>query len=271
MRCCLMLTDTSVVYKVNSFKAENVERIQNEWRSIADAVRRTVGLLAEFGFSGSVLTSQNATLIIAYYIYKGGDLQKSSRVFSSSPDQVLAAFRNSLREEVCTEGGDLAYRLRTTGFSFNHLLNAKLPSRKSLAVMAQEIDLFLSLKKGQDGFAVLSLLYPYLRFQDQVFHQDHIHPSSHFCPEDFAKIGLAESDQRIWLEWRDSIPNLQLLRGRENMEKNATPLVEWVRRMPDAERAAFRNVARPVLWTQLCSRCNRLKVLPPGLGRRAVS
>jgi len=31
------------------------------------------------------------------------------------------------------------------------------------------------------------------------------------------------------------------------------------------------GVARPVLWTQLCSRCNRLKVLPPGLGRRAVS
>ena len=34
MRCCLMLTDAPVVYKVNSFKAENVEKIQREWPSI---------------------------------------------------------------------------------------------------------------------------------------------------------------------------------------------------------------------------------------------
>ena len=29
-------------------------------------------------------------------------------------------------------------------------------------------------------------------------------------------------------------------------------------------------MAHPVLWTQLCSGCDGLKVLPPGLSRRAV-
>ena len=51
MRCCLMLTDAPVVYKVNSFKTENVQRIQTEWPKIAEAVRKTAGLLAEFGFN----------------------------------------------------------------------------------------------------------------------------------------------------------------------------------------------------------------------------
>ncbi len=79
MRCCLVLSDGPVLYKVKSFKAENVQRIRDEWRKIAKAVKETVDLLVEFGFSGSLLTSQNATIIIAYYIYKGGDLSNESK------------------------------------------------------------------------------------------------------------------------------------------------------------------------------------------------
>ncbi len=34
MRCCLVLSDSPVVFKVNSFKSENVQRIQDGWPSI---------------------------------------------------------------------------------------------------------------------------------------------------------------------------------------------------------------------------------------------
>lgn len=255
MRCCLMLTDAPVVYKVNSFKTENVQKVQTEWPKVADAVRKTAGLLAEFGFNGSLLTSQNATIIIAYYIYKGGDLGKASkedirkylihalltRTFSSSQDQLLGALRNSLREEAATEFGAKSYRLRKPTFCFKDLLAAGLPSRKSLAVSEAEIELFLARKKGPDAFALLSLLYPHLRFQDQVFHQDHIHPFSQFHADQFAELGLTKEEQAHWLECRDAVANLQLLRGRENVEKNATPLMDWMARMPEAERAAFRR------------------------------
>ena len=64
MRCCLVLTDGPVLYKVNSFKAENVKKIQTEWPKIAKAIEKTVDLLAEFGFNESVLSSQNATIIM---------------------------------------------------------------------------------------------------------------------------------------------------------------------------------------------------------------
>jgi len=79
MRCCLVLSDGPVVFKVNSFKSENVQKIRDEWPLIAEAVKKTVDLLVEFGFSGSVLTSEISTIIIAYYIHQGGELNKESK------------------------------------------------------------------------------------------------------------------------------------------------------------------------------------------------
>jgi hypothetical protein len=252
MRCCLMLTDAPVVYKVHSFKADNVQRIQREWPNIAKAIQTTVRLIADFGFNGSLLTSQTATTIIAYHIYKGGDLNLTSkegirkylvhalvtRIFGSSQDQLLTALRNSLREEVIVEGVK-HYRLRQLHFSFPDLLNAQLPSGRSLTVTKNTIAQFLERKKGPDAFALLVLLYPHLRFHDQVFHQDHIHPSSRFNPDVFEELGLTPEERTSWMERRDAVPNLQLMKGKENVEKNATPLVTWMARMTDAERNAF--------------------------------
>lgn len=254
MRCCLTLTDAPIVYKVNAFKAENVQKIQAEWPKIADAVRKTVDLLVEFGFSGSLLTSQNATIIIAYYIFKGGDLGKTSkdgirkyllhallnRIFSSSQDQLLSALRNAFRTEVNT-GSVVSYRLTDPKFSFEHLLETGLPSRKSLAVTEADIDVFLSYKKGAESFFVLSLLYPQLKFEDQVFHQDHIHPFAGFSEEALSALEIAKSQQAVWFEYRDCIPNLQLLNGRVNVSKNATPLITWMARMSQEEQSMFRQ------------------------------
>jgi hypothetical protein len=50
MRCCLVLTDAPVVYKVNSFKSENVEKIRIAWPSIRVAVMKTVELLGVSDF-----------------------------------------------------------------------------------------------------------------------------------------------------------------------------------------------------------------------------
>jgi hypothetical protein len=254
MRCCLTLTDAPIVYKVNSFKSENVQKIQTEWPRIADAVRKTVDLLVEFGFSGSLLTSQVATIIIAYYIYKGGDLGQTAkvgirkyllhallnRIFSSSQDQLLSALRNAFRDEV-NDGFNVSYRLKNANFSFEQLLAKGLPTRKSLAVTEKELDKFLSSKKGAESFFLLSLLYPQLRFEDQVFHQDHIHPFARFNAETLAGLGITRADQVQWLERRDCVPNLQLLNGRVNILKNATPLVQWIDRMPTAQQDTFRQ------------------------------
>jgi hypothetical protein len=169
MRCCLVLSDGPVVFKVNSFKSENVERIRVEWPKIAAAVMKTVELLYEFGFSGSVLTSQNATIIIAYYLYKGGDQSQQSKegirkylihallngIYGSAQEQVISKLQNAFRDEVPTETDGIIYLGRHRSFSFEEVLKIELPQQKSLAVTDADIERFLQSSKGPSSFFVL--------------------------------------------------------------------------------------------------------------------
>jgi len=253
MRCCLVLSDGPVVYKVISFKSENVQRIQDEWPKIAEAVTQTVDLLVEFGFSDSVLTSQNATIIIAYYLYKGGDQSRESKdgirkylihallngIYGSSQEQLIATFRSSFREEVKSEVGGISYRGRHRSFSFQEVLKIDLPQQKSLAVTESDIERFLQSTKGPSSFFILSLLYPQLRYSEVEFHQDHIHPESGFTKNNFREMGIPEEEWQEWLNCRDCVPNLQLMEGRLNESKNATPLKRWVEQMDESGRTSF--------------------------------
>ena len=254
MRCCLVLTDAPVLYKVNSFKSENVQKIKDEWRNIAEAIDRTVDLLVEFGFNQSLLTSQNATIIIAYYIYKGGTINDSTKpeikkylihallngIYGSSQDSMITVLRNAFRESSKDATGKTIYTLSKANFSFEELLNVELPSRKSLYVTDAELDHFLTHRKGSSSFFVLSLLYPNLRYKEVQFHQDHIHPASGFSTEVFDELSLTEEEREKWLEQRDMVPNLQLMEGRRNESKNAAQFDVWFSKMNQAEQDQFK-------------------------------
>ncbi len=255
MRCCLVLSDGPVVFKVNSFKSDNVQKIRDEWPRVADAVKKTVDLLVEFGFSGSVLTSEISTIIIAYYIHKGGGLDKKSKkgiqkylihallngIYNSSQDALIAALRNGMREETIMPAGVKTYRGRSGQFSFDEMLKISLPQQKSLEVTEADIERFLQITKGASSFFVLSLLYPQLRFNEVVFHQDHMHPAAGFNKANFEGVGLPPEQWQEWLDCRDSVPNLQLMKDRQNESKNATPLKAWVDGMVASEQVAFFN------------------------------
>jgi hypothetical protein len=79
MRSCLVLTDCPVLFKVRSFKRENINRIKDQWKDIKTSIIKTVDLLVEFGFNSENLTSQNAVIPIAYYFMKGGNDRKDSK------------------------------------------------------------------------------------------------------------------------------------------------------------------------------------------------
>jgi uncharacterized protein with ParB-like and HNH nuclease domain len=249
MRSCLVLTDAPVLYKVNSFKSENVKKIRDEWTQISSAIEKTIELLVEFGFSDNLLTSQNATIIIAYYIYRGGQINDQAKsefkkylihalltgIYGSSQDQLITVLRNAFRRNEKDANGKL-----TSHFSFDEMLKIELPSRKSLFITDVELGNFLNYKKGASSFLVLSLLYPHLRYNEVQFHQDHIHPASKFTEEAFLDFGLNEEDQKQWLEFRDMVPNLQLLEGRQNESKNATEFKVWLSQKNESEQNHFR-------------------------------
>lgn len=253
MRCCLVLTDGPVIYKVNSFKSENVSRIRTEWPQIATAVEKTVDLLTEFGFSSSSLTSQNATLILAYYIYKGGDLSRESKsgmrkylvhsllngIYGSSQDQLISDLRGAFRLAVDGNGKGTSFVGRFKQFSFDEVLKIRLPQQKSLAVSEEDIERFLAVKKSATSFWILSLLYPHLRLEDVMFHQDHIHPAARFEDSNFEAMGIPKDEWQAWLECRDCLPNLQLMEGKQNSAKNAAPFKNWFEAMSPAHQTAF--------------------------------
>jgi len=254
MRSCLVLTDAPVLYKVNSFKSENVQKIKDEWVNIANAIEQTVDLLVEYGFSQSLLTSQNATIIISYYIYKKGTVNDTTKlgikkylihsllngIYGSSQDQLITFLRNNFREQTKDENGKSTYKLKSNHFSFEELLKLELPSRKSLYITEVELDNFMSYRKGASSFFVLSLLYPNLKYKEVQFHQDHIHPASKFESGNFNSIGLSKEEQEESLKLRDMVPNLQLLEGRQNESKNATEFNVWVSKKDDSEQIHFK-------------------------------
>jgi len=236
MRSCLVLTDCPVLFKVRSFKKENIIKIKNQWENIKTSNSKTVDLLVEFGFNGENLTSQNAVIPIAYYFIKGGNESVDSKynirkylihallkqIYGGQGDRVLSNIRDALRDEN-------TYKLKQNGFSFKTLVDdAKLPGNKSLKITDEDIEEILEYKKGPYTFMVLSLLYPNLKFGQVKFHQDHIHPASIFTDAKLKKYGIPQDRWEKWQNMKDKLPNLQLMEGSENESKNKTPFRQWL-------------------------------------------
>jgi hypothetical protein len=244
MRTCLVLTDLPILFKVNSFKKQNIECIQSAWVRIESALDATVDLLVEWGFCGETLPALNSVIPIAYFVFKGGQLESSkndlrqylirtllNQVFTSKTDRVLAAIRDHMRTSV-DEGK--TFILKSSRFALQDILSANLPEGRELSVEEADIEDWLSEKKGAYTFMVLSLLYPQLNYGQVKFHQDHIHPWSQFSYSNLKKLQLSTEEMDQWQEDRDRLPNLQLMEGGENESKNAQPLQAWVDRNPAA-------------------------------------
>lgn len=231
MRACLVLTDCPILFKVKGFRADKIEKIRDEWEEIKSAIDKTVDLIVKFGFDGKTLTSQNAIIPIAYYIKKGGDVKGSvddikkylihallKQIYGGQGDKVLSDIRDVIGDMIKSDGK----------FSFNRLLNKKLPGNKSLMMADKEISEILEYEKGPYTFMVLSLLYPNLKFEQVKFHQDHIHPESLFTEAKLKSHGIPQELWGDYISKANKLPNLQLMEGTENEQKNGTTLEEWL-------------------------------------------
>lgn len=238
MRSCLVLTDCPVLFKVNNFKKENIEKIKNKWDKIKDSIEYTVNLLVEFGFNGENLTSQNAIIPISYYILKGGLLKSKQKlrirkylihsllkqIYGGQGDIVLSRFRDQLIMRKKNK-----QVLKRNAFDFNNLISIKLPGNRSLEINEEDLDNIIDYKKGPYTFMVLSLLYPQLKFGQIKFHQDHIHPASLFTDAKLKKYKIPKNKWAEWKSMKDKLPNLQIMEGRENVSKNKTPFEKWLK------------------------------------------
>jgi len=262
MRSCLVLSDLPVLFKVNSFKSKNVQLLKDNWEKIKSALVKTVDLLKSFGFNRSVLTSQNAIIVIAYYFMKIGDNSETSKqgikkyllhallknVYGGQGDQIIASFRNALRTSSVDEvSGKKSYHLKQKEFPIETFLNLKLAANKTLKITEEDIEDFMYHKKGANSFFVLSLLYPNLKFNQVYFHQDHIHPNTRFSNSKLKDEGILQEKWEKWQNIKDTVPNLQLMEGRENSSKNATLFKEW---FEGTDGSGKKNVSDPIKFKE---------------------
>lgn len=240
MRTCLFLVDAPMNFKVSTFDAKNINKIKASWEDIRTSLIATASLLRGFGFNKARLSSNYAATPVAYYLFKGGVVNKDTKaelrklvvhsllkqIYSGQADTTLSGLREGLREK--TSEQQSSYQLKSQCFSFDEYKHTKLNSGKRLTIDASDIEDFLDHRKGPYTFLILSVLYPDLKLDQISFHQDHMHPYSKFKAASLAEMGLEPDQINQWIEMADQLPNLQLLEGQENTVKQATHLSTWV-------------------------------------------
>ena len=238
LKAALVLSDFSnIAFKVDNFNKQNMMKIESLWDDIKRAIRQAVLLVSSFGYSGENLTSNNALIPIAYYLFKNGmpdnfvnsgttanreKIKKwlirslLKKTFSGQPDDVLRKIREILKNN------------GTNDFPLEHIIEKFKGTNKSIQFTDEDIDEFLlKLKYGQsDTFSTLMLLYPSLDFSNK-FHEDHMYPKSKFTKTYLRKQGIAEDKLDQYIETVNNICNLQFLAAQLNEEKLATNFDEW--------------------------------------------
>ena len=248
MRTCLYVLDMSVTLKVETFKKDSVIKIRDNWDSISKAIKQTVSVLNDFGFNSENILSYVAVSPMVYYLYKGGKLDANSKselrkyIVIAQVKQIFGAASNSaltsIREALKAAPAD--------SFSMANLKNVRFTGDRNLRYTADEIDaMFDTYEIGAYTFMILSLLYPNLKYSQKGFHQDHMHPHSSFEEDKIKNLVMADgnplddSTKEEWRRRRNTLANLQLLEGRENESKNATPLIDWLQVKENIENAKY--------------------------------
>jgi hypothetical protein len=247
LKAGLMLSDiASVGFKVENFTGENMAKLEAQWPAVRAALVRTVELVASFGFNGRTLRADSALLPIAYYLFRRNvpanyvthssfhadreairlwlvrSLLKASGIWGSGLDTLLTALREKIRTEG-TEGFPMA--------ALGHEMDAR---GKSLNFTEAEVEDLLSMPYGDRRlFALLSILFPFIDLRNQ-FHIDHVFPKSLFGKTKLRKLGL-ENEHELLDAMVNGLPNLQLLDGAANIEKQAALPADWISKaFPDA-------------------------------------
>lgn len=248
MRTCLYLLDMSVALKVETFKKDSVLKIRENWEAIQKAIKDTVDLLNDFGFNSENMISYLAVCPMIYYRYKGGEFDQDSKkelrkyiviaqvkqIFGAASNSALASIREALRDAP------------TKSFNMANLNTIRFAGDRSLHYTPEEIDsMFDTYEIGAYTFMLLSLLYPDLKYSQKGFHQDHMHPYSGFEESKIKNLKLMngtvidDETKEEWRRKRNTLANLQLLEGRENESKKATPLVDWLKVTGNKENTKY--------------------------------
>ncbi len=234
MRASLVLVDENTSLKITSLTDKIILKIRNNWKKINDTMDKLSNLLSEIGMSDERLTSYNATMPIAYFIYNGGEVKEKQTkkeikkflaismtkgLFGVASNDALNQTREALQKINCSN----------VKFCVKLFENLTLTGNRTFKINLSDIEYWLdTFEKGNNTYILLSLLYPNLKLSQDEYHQDHCHPAILFEDKNISDLNLTDEKKNEWKKMKNLLPNLQLLQGNENESKNKTPLKVWV-------------------------------------------
>jgi hypothetical protein len=239
LKTALTIADVDVRFKVSNFTHANMAKVETSWPQIKSALLRAATLLQQFGYSEGNLTASSVIVPIAHYLHLRGAGDSYLDSSADAADRLVLQRwinRSLIKRGIWGSGLDtLLTRIRdvlrantTSGFPVLAVEAAMTAVGKSLTFEAAEIDELLNLKyAGQRTFSVLSVLYPGLDL-GKKFHEDHIFPKSRFTKKKLIDAGIAEDKVNEYLAAVNLLPNLQLLAGTVNSEKQAALPSDWI-------------------------------------------
>jgi hypothetical protein len=236
LKSCLVMTDRKAIeFKANSFSPDNMKVIEEQWEKISEALRLTTKLLSSWGYSRDTLVSNNAVIPLAYFIFKKGN--PGGILEANNPNNQLMRrwlMKALLKQTFGGQSDNILRRVREVmskssgSFPEREIYAALASTPKSMAFDENMIDGLLDHRYlGHSTFTILSMLYPWLKF-DQHFHIDHIFPRSMFTPKIMKKHGIPEEKWTLWLDHKDDLANLQLLQGKVNQNKSDKEFEKWL-------------------------------------------
>lgn len=234
MRLSLVLVDANTNLKIQSLTRKTISDIRSSWVKIKSSFESLVDTLVDIGLSDETLTSYNATMPIAYYLFKGGRIKDANakkevkkflsvamakRLFGVASNSALNSTRNALQSINC----------KNTPFSLSLFTNVTLTGGMNFRITTNDVEYWLSnYEKGQNTYVLLALLYPNLKLSQVAFHQDHCHPYIGFDTKSLKALSISDEKVADWQRKRNLLPNLQFLEGSENESKNKMPLEDWI-------------------------------------------
>lgn len=266
----LVLADVSDIgFKVKNFTTTNMSKLEADWDSMSTSLHVAVGLLSDFGLSGGALTADSVLIPVAYYVH----YRKLGHSYRESPGtrEDREALRSWVLRSLIVRGvwgsgldtllRDLREIIKAQGSSSFPLAafeKAMALRGKSLVVTDALIEDILSLEYGKARtFAVLAMLFPHVDTRN-VFHVDHVFPAARFDKKELAALKAEDGTAKFTAEQiaelialRDTLPNLELLPGLENIGKSDKAPDDWlaVEYPLQDDRSAFlaRNALPPTL------------------------
>lgn len=239
LKNCLVLSGfNNIAFKVDNFDQNNMLIIEKKWDEITKAIKLAMVLISSLGYHRDTLTSNNAIIPIATYLYKIKspdnfaesakylkDRQKIfkwlvmvllKRTFSGQPDNVL----RPIREVINTAKNE---------FPYDEIINKLKGSPKAISFDDDEIDNLFYYQYAQSyTYSVLAFIYPSLDFRNK-FHQDHIFPKKIFTAKNLKKRKIDSDSIEFYLDNYNCLANLQLLEGVPNQEKSSKDFDVWIK------------------------------------------